>query len=93
MRPVTIENPILNSPFEEPSRYFRFDDEGVTNEVLAGRRRSEFSVRVPRCRTLAYRPTSTYPGRQPRQESAWLPGGGLDYDPAPRTAPARTGAT
>ncbi len=47
MRQVTIENPILNSPFEEPSRYFRFDDEGITNEIVAGRRRSEFFVPVP----------------------------------------------
>ena len=53
MRSVTIENPILNSPFEEPSQYFRFDDEGITNEVLTGRRRSEFFVPVPHPRKRA----------------------------------------
>jgi hypothetical protein len=25
---VVIENPIINSPFDEPNRHFRFDDEG-----------------------------------------------------------------
>ena len=35
-----IENPILNSPFREPTRHFKFDDDGITNEILAGRRPS-----------------------------------------------------
>ena len=30
--PVSIENPILNSPFAEPTRHFRFDDDGITNK-------------------------------------------------------------
>jgi type III restriction enzyme len=38
MSRVIIENPILNSPFREPSRHFRFDDEGITNEIVVGRR-------------------------------------------------------
>jgi hypothetical protein len=38
MPPVVIENPILNSPFEEPRRHFRFSDEGITNEIIDGRR-------------------------------------------------------
>jgi type III restriction enzyme len=29
---VVIQNPILNSPFEEPRRHFRFDDDGITNK-------------------------------------------------------------
>ena len=28
MRQVVIENPIINSPFNEPTRHFRFTDEG-----------------------------------------------------------------
>jgi len=34
MPPVVIENPILNSPEEcaEPTRHFRFTEEGITNE-------------------------------------------------------------
>jgi len=44
--PVVIDNPILNSPFSEPARYFRFDDDGITNEiaeVVAGARTSSRS--------------------------------------------------
>jgi type III restriction enzyme len=35
-----IPNPIINSPFEEPCRHFRFDDEGITNEIVEERRNS-----------------------------------------------------
>src|SRR5437899_1814839 len=42
-----IENPVLNSPFIEPSRYFRFDDEGITNEAIRGRRSSSYFVPIP----------------------------------------------
>jgi type III restriction enzyme len=43
MRQVVIENPIINSPFDEPTRHFRFADEGITNEVVDGRRNSSYS--------------------------------------------------
>jgi len=33
MPQVTIENPILNSPYKEPSRHFKFSEEGITNEI------------------------------------------------------------
>ena len=29
-----IQNPIINSPFQEPRRHFRFDDDGITDENL-----------------------------------------------------------
>ena len=32
MKQVVIENPVMNSPFEEPKRHFRFSDDGITNE-------------------------------------------------------------
>ncbi|HEX4609376.1 MAG TPA: hypothetical protein VH092_14360 [Urbifossiella sp.] len=39
MPPVVIENPILNSPFDEPARHFRFDnDNRITAETLDRRR-------------------------------------------------------
>ena len=38
MSQVVIENPIINSPFDEPIRHFRFSDEGITNEIDDGRR-------------------------------------------------------
>lgn len=38
MPPVLIENPILNSPFAEPSRHFHFDaDNNVTSDIETGR--------------------------------------------------------
>lgn len=31
---IVIENPILNAPFDAPVRHFRFDDEGITDEIV-----------------------------------------------------------
>jgi hypothetical protein len=39
MKQIVIENPILNSPFSEPTRHFRFTEEGITNEIVEGERR------------------------------------------------------
>lgn len=50
MAQVTIENPILNSPFSEPNRHFRFSDEGITNEVVEGRRTSSYFVPIAKAR-------------------------------------------
>ncbi len=38
MRQVVIENPVINSPFEEPKRHFRFTNEDITNEIVQERR-------------------------------------------------------
>lgn len=35
--PVSIENPILNSPFHEPTPQFKFDDDGITREWVSQR--------------------------------------------------------
>jgi type III restriction enzyme len=48
MSQVVIENPIINSPFNEPTRHFRFSDEGITDEVVAGRRISSYFVPIAR---------------------------------------------
>ena len=42
--PSIIEDPILNSPFHEPARHFKFDEDGITNEILTGRRPSSHFV-------------------------------------------------
>jgi type III restriction enzyme len=34
MSQVVIENPIINSPFDELTRHFRFTDEGITNSGI-----------------------------------------------------------
>jgi type III restriction enzyme len=50
MQPVVIENPILNSAFTEPIKHFRFDDDGITNDVVLERRKSTYFVPIPRAR-------------------------------------------
>jgi type III restriction enzyme len=45
-----IANPIINSPFAEPTRHFRFDDEGITDETDDGRRISSYFVPIPRAK-------------------------------------------
>jgi type III restriction enzyme len=45
-----IENPIINSPYKVPDKHFRFDDEGITSEVVPGRRPSQYFVPVPKPR-------------------------------------------
>jgi type III restriction enzyme len=47
MADVVIENPILNSPFREPSRYWRFGIPGITNEIEDGRRPSSYFMPIP----------------------------------------------
>ncbi len=46
MTQVVIENPVLNSPYREPSRYRLFDDEGITNNIQEGRRPSSYFVPI-----------------------------------------------
>ena len=46
MSQVVIENPIINSPFAELTRHFRFAGEGITNEVVDGRRTSAYFVPI-----------------------------------------------
>ena len=45
-----IENPIINSPYRAPDSHFRFDDDGITNEIVPGRRPSQYFIPVPRPR-------------------------------------------
>ena len=46
MSQVVIENPIINSPFDEPTLHFRFTDEGITNDVVDGRRISSYFIPI-----------------------------------------------
>ncbi|MCL5020023.1 MAG: DEAD/DEAH box helicase family protein, partial [Patescibacteria group bacterium] len=48
MNQVVIENPILNSPYEEPNRHFRFTEDGITNEIIESRRISSYFVPIPK---------------------------------------------
>ena len=45
---AVIENPILNQPYQEPTRHWRFDDRGlIVPEVVEGRRPSESWIPIP----------------------------------------------
>jgi len=46
MPPVVIENPVINSPFEEPKCHFRFSDEGITNDIVEARRISSYFIPI-----------------------------------------------
>jgi type III restriction enzyme len=59
---VVIENPILNSPYREPSRHFHFDEHGITNEVADSRRESAYFVPIAQPRKY---------GKQLRFETEW----------------------
>ena len=48
MKQVVIENPVINSPFKEPKRHFKFTDEGITNEIVPSRRTSSYFVPIPK---------------------------------------------
>ncbi|MBL7062169.1 MAG: DEAD/DEAH box helicase family protein, partial [Dehalococcoidia bacterium] len=50
MQQVVIENPILNSPFKEPSLHFRFSDEGITNDIVEARRVSSYFIPIAKPR-------------------------------------------
>ncbi|HEY9768660.1 MAG TPA: hypothetical protein V6C71_09195 [Coleofasciculaceae cyanobacterium] len=46
MKSVVIENPSVNSPFSKPQRHFRFDDEGITSEMVEQRRTSQYFIPI-----------------------------------------------
>ena len=47
---AVIENPILNVPFLEPTRHFKFDADGISDEIQSGRRPSSHFVPIPRAK-------------------------------------------
>jgi type III restriction enzyme len=42
-----LVNPVINSPYWPPERYFKIGPEGPTGEVVEGRRPSESYIPVP----------------------------------------------
>lgn len=45
---AVIENPVLNSPYDEPKRHFYFDEDGITDRVVDSRRISSYFVPIPK---------------------------------------------
>jgi type III restriction enzyme len=51
VKQVVIENPIINTPFKEPKRHFKFTEEGMTNEIVEERRPSAYFIPIARPRS------------------------------------------
>ena len=51
MKQVIIENPVINSPFSEPQRHFKFDEGGITDQIVERRRQSEYFIPIPKPKT------------------------------------------
>jgi type III restriction enzyme len=47
---LPIDNPILDGPYAPPTRHWLFDDGGIANKVVDGRRPSGYFVPVPQTR-------------------------------------------
>ncbi|MFH0812681.1 MAG: DEAD/DEAH box helicase family protein [Pseudomonadota bacterium] len=60
MRQVVIENPIINSPYEEPKRHFRFTDEGITNEIIERRRISSYFIPIAKPKKKGKQPQLSF---------------------------------
>ena len=46
MRQAVIENPVINSAFAEPRKHYKFDDDGITDEIVSSRRPSAYFIPV-----------------------------------------------
>ena len=46
MSQAVIEKPATNSPFHEPTRHFRFTNEGLINVIVDGRRANSYFVPI-----------------------------------------------
>ncbi len=54
-----FEHPILNSPYEYPTRYWELDDQGQpTQKVIESRRPAEFIMPIPKPRNARDWPSS-----------------------------------
>jgi type III restriction enzyme len=51
VKQVVIDNPIINAPFKEPKRHFKFTEEGITNEIVEERRPSAYFIPIARPRS------------------------------------------
>jgi type III restriction enzyme len=57
VKQVVIENPILNSPFEQPRRHYLFDEDGITDRIADGRRGSSYFIPIAAPRKKVKQPT------------------------------------
>jgi len=73
MPPVTIENPILNSPFTEPTRHFRFTGRRL-GRLAAAKKRQRLPIAVDSLKELrrleSSRPSADFAQRHRSPERA-----------------------
>jgi type III restriction enzyme len=84
---AVIEDPILNSPFREPTRYFKFDDDGITNEILNGRRPSSYFIPIAWVKKKGTEYAEMY-----GVPFSFIPCSGSDSNPRPGPTPTRVRA-
>src|SRR5437016_1868596 len=94
--PAVIENPVINSPYEEPGRHFVFGRDGITNDIGEGRRESTFFIPIAPTRRkeaqLDLDSLMTSDRMQPndlinrirREVGAWRHGGRIGVTPTTR---------
>jgi type III restriction enzyme len=71
MSQVVIENPVINSPFFEPQRHFKFDDDGITDEIVDTRRKSSYFTPIPQPKKRN-QPQLPFEWTKEREEENWL---------------------
>ena len=89
MKQVVIENPILNSPFEEPRRHFKFTEDGITDEIVETRRISQYFIPIPRPKKKSPKQLvlrNPVDRRPDRREQADQPRSGSVFEMASRAA-------
>jgi type III restriction enzyme len=59
-----IENPILNSPYDEPTRHFEVIDGAFTENIVVGRRRSSYLIPVAKPKGSSKIQQLVLPGQQ-----------------------------
>ena len=85
--PDFFEQPILNSPYEDPARHWELDDEGQpTNRIIEGRRAAKFVTPVPAPRR---RRGASAQKQLVLDEGEGLSSEALQYDPIPIIASLR----
>jgi type III restriction enzyme len=95
MPPVVIENPILNSPYSEPTRHFRDESGQIVNAIRPGRRDSSYFLPIAAPKKMAAPGLFDNDVEEKREESGhvnrirqlvrqWRDGGWPDVTPVTR---------
>lgn len=58
---MIIENPVLNSAYTEPTRHFKFTEQGITDEIVKGRRVSAYFMPIAQAKKKCIRSANRVP--------------------------------